>query len=84
MERARFSLGRQAPAHERTLIPSTLREMEGLQGQQPCARSISLFLYNLCCVSSHYVSRTHPPTLRRPFCPRARHAMLCDHVTEEV
>jgi hypothetical protein len=27
-------------------------------------------------VSSHYVPRTHPPTLRRHFFPRARHEML--------
>ena len=37
MERASFSLGWQAPASTRTLIPTTLREMEGLQGQKPCA-----------------------------------------------
>jgi hypothetical protein len=39
--------------------------------------SLALVLYSLCCVVlSHYVFRTHPPTLRRHFCPRARHEML--------
>jgi hypothetical protein len=47
MERASFSLGRQAPARTRTLIPSTLREMEGLQGQKPCALSIFLVYFFL-------------------------------------
>jgi hypothetical protein len=41
MKRESFSLGRQALARRRTLIPSTLREMEGLQGQQPCVRFFS-------------------------------------------
>ena len=58
MERASFSLERQAPARTRTFILSTLREMEGLQGQQPCALSIFLVEYSLCCVSSHYLPRT--------------------------
>jgi hypothetical protein len=53
MELASFSLGRQTRPAQRTLIPSTFREMEGLQGQQPCAVSIFLVKYSLCCLSSH-------------------------------
>jgi hypothetical protein len=39
MDRASFSLGRQTPARSH-LIPSTFCEMEGLQGQKPCALCI--------------------------------------------
>ena len=36
-----------------------------------------LVQYSFCCgVSSHYVSRTHPPTLRGRSFPRAHHEML--------
>jgi hypothetical protein len=76
MDRARFSLGRQTPARRSTLIPST--PLRGI----PRAAALRSFydflgLYSLCCgVSSHYVPRTHPPTLRSHSCPRARHEIL--------
>ena len=62
MDRATFSLGRQAPACRRTLIPSTL-----MRGTPRAAGLRSLYFlasYSLCFVVSHYVSRTHPPSLR--------------------
>jgi hypothetical protein len=66
MERASFSLERQAPARTRTFILSTLREMEGLQGQQPCARSIFLVEHSLRCVSSHLcLATTRHPLMAR-------------------
>jgi hypothetical protein len=75
MERASFSLGRQALACRRTLILIILREMEGLQGYQPYALSMLLVQYSLCIVSSHmYPARTHPPTLDRALAI----VMLCD------
>ena len=72
LERASFSPGRRAPARRRTLTPSTLlRVSEGLQGQTPCARFISLF--NTGCVVS--CSRTiclaptaDPPRSLLPAC----------------
>ena len=76
MERASFSLGRQAPARRRTLIPSTL-----LRGT-PRAGALrpSIFLFNTVCVVSSplalYIS--HPlPIPRGPSCPRAR-VYVCD------
>jgi hypothetical protein len=68
-----------AGSRRRTLIPSTFREMEGLQGQKPCALSLFFILYSLCCVAPRFRPMYLAPTcrsLRRHFCPRARLVML--------
>ena len=58
LERKSFSLGRQAPARRRTLISSTLRKMEGLQGL------VLYFSFNSVCVLIHEVSRRSTNYLR--------------------
>ena len=67
MERARFFLGRKAPAIKRTLIPSTLS-----RGTPRAAALRSFYIqYSLCSVllPSHYVFRTH---CQLPAVPDAR------------
>jgi hypothetical protein len=58
MERASLSLGRQAPARRRTLIPSTLS-----RGTPRAAalRSFYASLFNIVCVVCPRTTISHPP-----------------------
>ena len=67
MKRASFSLGRQALAHRRTLIPSTL--LRGTpRAEPPCAR----FIFNTVCVASllprtmYFAPTADPPRFPMP------------------
>ena len=75
MERACFSLGTAGPGAQKNFDPEHPLAGDS-KGRSLALALCFLILFCLCCVSSHYVSRTHPPTFRRHFCPRARHEML--------
>ena len=63
------------PGAQRTLIPSTSLQRTPRAEALPLV--VCLFNTVWVCLPSHDV-RTHPPTPRRPSCPRARSRMFSD------
>jgi hypothetical protein len=55
---------------------AVMSELGDSKGSSLALVYISLVNTVCCGVSSHYVPRTHPPTLHSHSCPRARHEML--------